>query len=381
MPTRLAILGCTGSIGRQTLQAVDWHPDRFTVTALAARRDSPEFRELVARYRPALAVVVDGASGWDQPDLRLLSGETGLIEAATLDAVDTVVVATSGRAGLAPTLAALEAGKAVALANKEALVTAGHLVMRASRHSGAAVLPVDSEHSGLWQCLLGEADPAAIRQVTLTASGGALRDVPIAELGRVTVDQALRHPNWSMGPKITIDSATLMNKGLEVLEAACLFGLELERVGVVLHRESIVHALVEFVDGSIKAQLSSPDMRLPILYALSYPARLSTPLPSLNLASIGALSFGEVDRTRYPCLELAYEAGRRGGTYPAVLNASNEEAVHLFLSGSAEFAAIFEMVERALAAHLPVSDPKLDEVLEADRWARRFTLERGLARA
>jgi 1-deoxy-D-xylulose-5-phosphate reductoisomerase len=379
---RLSILGCSGSIGRQTLDVVGWHPEEFRVAVLAARSDSPSFRELVWRFRPSLAVAVDGSeAGWQPPETRLRFGEEALIEAAETDAADLVVVATAGRAGLRPTLAALRAGKPVALANKEALVAAGHLVMRAAETPGAAILPVDSEHSGVWQCLLGEAGPGRIRAVTLTASGGALRDMPLVELAEVTPEQALRHPNWQMGPKITIDSATLMNKGLEVLEAACLFRLDLDQVRVVVHRESIVHALVEFTDGSVKAQLACPDMRVPILYALAYPRRLPSPLPSLDLARLGRLSFAPVEWERYPCLELAYSAGRRSGTYPTVLNAANEEATYLFLSGAARFGDIPNLVREALERHIPTRDPDLDGVLQADGWARAFTLEHALVRA
>jgi 1-deoxy-D-xylulose-5-phosphate reductoisomerase len=376
---RIAILGCNGSIGQQTLQVVDWHPDEFQVVALASRHDTPDFRNAVGRHRPKLVGVSGGTEGGWLPDgSSLLRGDDCLTEIARDERVDLVVVATSGRAGLAPTLAALESGKNVALANKEALVTAGSLVMRAAAASGAAVLPVDSEHSGLWQCLLGEPTPAPIRRAMLTASGGALRDVSLDQLKDVTPEQALQHPNWSMGAKITIDSATLMNKGLEVLEAACLFGLSVDQIEVLVHRESIVHALVEFEDHSVKAQLAVPDMRLPILYALSFPRRLLAPASPLDLARIGRLSFAAVDHDRYPCLLLAYQAGRLGATYPAVLNASNEEAVNLFLSGSIGYLDICPLVDTALQAHVPIHDADLAQFLSADCWARSFTLQGAL---
>jgi 1-deoxy-D-xylulose-5-phosphate reductoisomerase len=323
--------------------------------------------------------VTGGAEdGWLPDGSVLMQGNDCLATIACDERVDLVVVATSGRAGLAPTIVALEAGKNVALANKEALVTAGALVMRAAASSGASVLPVDSEHSGLWQCLLGEPAPSPIRRAMLTASGGALRDVPLEQLREVTPERALRHPNWSMGAKITVDSATLMNKGLEVLEAACLFGLTVDQIEVLVHRESIVHALVEFEDRSVKAQLAVPDMRLPILYALSFPRRLSAPVTALDLARVGSLTFSPVEHARYPCLGLAYQAGGLGATYPAVLNASNEEAVLLFLSGSIGYLDICPLVEAALAAHVPVRDADLAGYLAADSWARHFTLRRAL---
>src|SRR4051794_7386252 len=334
---RIAILGSTGSIGRQTLDVVAWHPDRFEVVALAARNDAPLFRQQVEQFRPKLAALTAASrDGWTPDETRLCFGEPSLVEMATAPDIDVVVVATSGTAGLAPTIAAPELGRAVALANKEVLIMAGHLVTEASRVSGAPIIPVDSEHSALWQCLIGEARHR-VRQLILTASGGAFRDRPAAELKHVTPAQALQHPNWSMGPKITVDSATLMNKGLEVLEAAWLFDMSLDDVNIVIHRESIVHSLVEMVDGSLKAQLSLPDMRLPIQFALSYPDRLPVPTPTLDLARLGTLSFAEVDRERFRCLYLAIEAGKLGDSYPSVMNAANEVAVELFLTGLLRF--------------------------------------------
>jgi 1-deoxy-D-xylulose-5-phosphate reductoisomerase len=369
-PKRVAILGSTGSVGRQALEVVRWHPDRFVVVGLAARSDGELFRRQVADFRPLIAGLSEpGADGWCPDGTRLRRGDDALVDVAIATDVDLVLVATSGTAGLAPTMAALGAGRAVALANKEVLIMAGHLVMQRARDSGAVVIPVDSEHSAIWQCLHAERSDG-VRRVTLTASGGAFRDRPIEELGLVTPAEALRHPNWSMGPKITVDSATLMNKGLEVLEACWLFDLPLEQVGIVLHRESIVHSLVEFVDGSVKAQLAIPDMRLPIQYALSYPERLPSPSEPLDLAQIGKLSFGVIDPRRFRCAFLAIEAGRRGGSYPAVLNAANETAVELFLNGLVRFDQISELVELALDRHVPVRSPALEDVLEADRWAR-----------
>jgi len=358
---RIALLGSTGSIGRQTLDVVRWHPDEFQVQALVAARPSEAFAAQVREF---------------QPQFTCLTSEDGtdrLIDIACDSDVDVVVVATSGTVGCYPTLAALKAGKSVALANKETLIMAGHLVTEAASASGAQLLPIDSEHSAIWQCLQGE-EPYAerVQRLLLTASGGAFRDRPAESLSDVTPAEALQHPTWSMGPKITIDSATLMNKGLEVIEAHWLFGLPFECIDVIIHHQSVVHSLVEFVDGSVKAQLGMPDMRLPIQYALAHPRRLPAPADRLDLAAIGKLTFDSVDRRKYPCLDLAYEAGRRGGTYPTVLNAANEEAVALFLNRGLGFTRIADLISAALQAHKPSSKPSLEQVVEADAWARDF---------
>src|SRR3954447_26591505 len=367
---RIAILGSTGSIGRQTLEVVAWHPDKFEVVGLAARNDAPLFREQVQQYRPKLAALTAASrDGWTPDETRLCFGEPSLVEMATAPDINIVVVGTSGTAGLAPTIAALNLGQAVALANKEVLIMAGHLVTEASRQSGAPIIPVDSEHSALWQCMLGEARHR-VRRLILTASGGAFRDLPASDLANVTPAQALQHPNWSMGPKITVDSATMMNKGLEVLEAAWLFDVNLDDVSIVIHRESIVHSLIELVDGSVKAQLSVPDMRLPIQYALSYPDRLPAPTPTLDLARMGTLTFSDVDRERFRCAYLAIEAGKLGDSYPSVMNAANEVAVELFLTEVLRFDQIPEVIEEVVGRHVPVRAPSLEEVCEADAWAR-----------
>ena len=367
---RIAILGSTGSVGRQALEVAAWHPDRFEVVALAARADAALFREQVQCFKPRVAALTGpSADGWCPATTSLRLGEASLVEVATAPDVDLVLVATSGTAGLAPTLAALELGRPVALANKEALIMAGHLVMRTARRTGAPVIPVDSEHSAVWQCLFGE-DRARVRKVILTASGGAFRDLPLDQLADVTPEQALRHPNWSMGPKITVDSATMMNKGLEVLEACWLFDLSVDDVEIVLHRESIIHSLVEFVDGSMKAQLSTPDMRLPIQLALSYPERISMPTPPLDLVQLGRLSFAPLEAERFRSLFLAMDAGRLGGTYPTVMNAANEVAVTLFLGGSIGFGQIPALIEAVMDRHVPTHDPALDAVHAADAWAR-----------
>lgn len=367
---RIAILGSTGSIGRQTLDVVSWHPDRFEVVALAARSDAPLFREQVATFKPKLAALTGGGEDTWAPDgTRICLGDQALVDLATAPDVDLVVVATSGTAGLAPTVAALKMGRPVALANKEVLIMAGHLVTRLAREHDAALIPVDSEHSAVWQCMLGETRKR-VQRLILTASGGAFRDLPVSDLPHVTPAQALKHPNWSMGPKITVDSATMMNKGLEVLEACWLFDMTVDEVDVVIHRESIIHSLIELVDGSMKAQMSLPDMRLPIQFALTYPDRLPAPYTPLNLVELGTLSFGEVAQDRYKCMYLAIEAGRLGESYPTVMNGANEVAVELFLAGALRFDRIPCVVEEVMQRHVPVRSPSLDDVCAADAWAR-----------
>ena len=376
-PLGLAILGSTGSIGRQTLEVVQSLPDRFRVVALAAGHNVTLLEEQARQFRPQLL--------WCERESEFLRSrlvEGGLRcewahmeEMASHPAVDLVMVATVGRAGLSPTLSAVRAGKAVAIANKEVLVMAGHLLTAEAQRNGAELRPIDSEHSAIWQCLWGE-DGAAVERILLTASGGPFRDTPLEELARVTAEEALRHPNWQMGQKITVDSATLLNKGLECIEARWLFDIPLERIDVVLHRESIVHSLVEFRDGSIKAQLGLPDMRLPIQCALTYPERLAGPaVGRLDMKNVGTLSFGPPDMRRFPCLGLALEAGGRGGTYPAVLAAADEVAVQHFLAGHIGFMDIPRIIEEALGAHGGVANPDLDTVVAADAWARAWTEE------
>lgn len=372
---RVSIVGSTGSIGQQTLEVIRWLPDRFEVVGLAAGSYGDLFKAQLAEFRPRLAAV-GRATEQDAALLPpgVLPGTRGLAEVVTAPEVDLVVVAAAGRAGLVPTLDAVAVGKTVALANKESLVMAGRLVTTAARRSGARILPIDSEHSALWQCLRGEGELrewlSTARAIILTASGGALRDMPPGELEHVTPAQVLAHPTWKMGPKVTVDSATLMNKGLEVIEARWLFGLPLERIRVLLHRESIVHSLVEFVDGSVKAQLGPADMRIPIQYALSYPERLPGMAEPLDLARIGSLSFEELELERYPCLRLALEAAGRGQSYPAVLSSANEVAVELFLGGEIPFTAIPALVEEVLSRHQPVEIESLQAVLQVDEWAR-----------
>lgn len=376
-PRRVAILGSTGSIGRQALDVIRGLPKHLRVVALAGGANHTLLEDQAREFKPDLVCCttpdrhmdIKAAAG---PRARWASME----EIAGHPAVDIVLVATSGAAGLAPTLAALSAGKAVALANKEVLVMAGHIITAEATRTGAEIRPVDSEHSAIWQCLWGE-DLATIERIILTASGGAFRDLDPRDLASVTPDDALKHPTWDMGRKVTIDSATLMNKGFEAIEARWLFDVPMDRIEVLMHRESIVHSLVEFTDGSVKAQLGEPDMRLPIRCALTYPQRLPGPgTPRLNLARTRALTFAQPDLSRYPCLRLALDAGAKGGTWPAVLAAADEVAVEQFALGAIRFTDIPKVVDATLSAHAGVADPSLDEVLAADGWARDYALAR-----
>lgn len=373
---RVAVLGSTGSIGRQTLDVIRATPQRFRVVGLAAGRNLELLAEQIKEFKPELI----GGSPENNDIERLRSivdiknGLLPLDEIAASPEVDMVVIATSGKAGLRPTLAALRAGKDIALANKESLVSAGEIINNEARKSGARILPVDSEHSAVWQCLSGE-DQAAAR-IILTASGGPFRQYSAEQLAEVTVAQALRHPSWQMGQKVTIDSATLMNKGLEVIEAHWLFSMPFDRIDVLVHPQSIIHSMVEFVDGSIKAQLSYPDMRLPIQYALSHPERLSNPrLPRLDWSLVRSLDFEPPDYGRFPCLGLAIEAGKQGGTCPAVLCAADEVAVELFLAGRIRFTDIAGAIERTLEQHRVIAQPTLEEIEVADAWGRETLLE------
>jgi 1-deoxy-D-xylulose-5-phosphate reductoisomerase len=370
-PRGVAVLGSTGSIGRQTLDVIRSLPGRFRVVALAGGSNTTLLEDQCREFQPDLVWCADGDRNMH---MRAAGGRNTrwatMDEMAVDDRVEIVVVATAGKAGLGPTLAALRYGKAVALANKEVLVMAGGAVTRAAEQGRGELRPVDSEHSAIWQCLWGE-DIACIERLILTASGGAFRDIPVRELAGVTAQQALKHPTWDMGRKITIDSATLMNKGFEAIEARWLFNVPMDRIEIVMHRESIVHSLVEFADGSVKAQLGEPDMRLPIQCALSYPERLSgTPVPRLNLGRAKSLNFGPPDLGRYPCLRLALEAGATGGTHPAVLAAADEVAVEAFMGGNIGFTDIAKVVDSTLAAHAGIADPELGDVLDADTWAR-----------
>lgn len=371
-PSRVAVLGCTGSIGRQALDVIARSGGRFEAVALAGGSNTRLLTKQVVEVRPhyVWASANDDALGEAVAAVGAVLESPEAIAAAP--DVDIALIATAGAAGLFPTLAALRAGKAVAIANKEVLVMAGHLIRAAMMEGGGELRPVDSEHSAVWQCLWGES-PRSIRRIILTASGGAFRDFTREQLASVTPEQALDHPTWKMGRKITVDSATLMNKGMETIEAMWLFDVPMSAVDVVLHRESIVHSLVEFSDGSVKAQLGVPDMRLPIQLALSYPGRLpEPPMPLLDLAAVGALHFAPPDTDRFPCLRIAMEAGRAGGTLPAAMAAADEVAVERFLAREIGFLDIPRVIERVLERHRSIPDPTLDEVLNADAEARRL---------
>ncbi|MFO7246443.1 MAG: 1-deoxy-D-xylulose-5-phosphate reductoisomerase [Thermaerobacter sp.] len=371
----LAILGATGSIGRQALEIAGDHPDRFRVVALAARRDVEGMVAAARRHRPELVAMSDpGAAASVREHLRplgieVLAGPEGLAAAATAPGVDLVVSAVMGFAGLEPTLAAVRAGRTIALANKETLVAAGPLVKAEAARSGARILPADSEHNALFQALAG-VDRAHVERLWLTASGGPFRGFTPEQLAGVRPEQALRHPNWSMGAKITVDSATLMNKGLEVIEAVHLFDLPVDRIGVLVHPESLVHGLVELADGGFIAHIAAPDMRIPLGWCLAYPERLDRAYRRLNLVQAGTLTFEEPDRRTFPCLRLAEEAGRIGGTMPAVLNAANEVAVEAFLRQQLSFPGIAQVVESVVTVHRAVPLEDLETVKAADAWAR-----------
>lgn len=378
MPTRkIAVLGSTGSIGTQTLDVVSRDPESYEVVALAAGANGDLLLEQAHRFRPRVVSVASEETaeklrGQLPPGTKLLVGEEGLTEVSAGSGADYVVCALVGSLGLRSTLAAIDAGAAIGLANKETLVTAGHIVTKRAKEKGVPLLPIDSEHSAIFQCLNGE-DSKAIKRLLITASGGSFRDRSREELVGVTVEDALKHPNWSMGAKITIDSATMVNKGLEVIEAHWLFGLPYDQIDVVLHPESIVHSMVEFADTSVIAQLGNPDMRVPIQYALTYPERRPSPAAPLDLIKAGTLHFREMDFARYPCLRMAYESGRAGGTTTTAFNAANEAAVARFLRGEISFLSIESIIEKVLEKHAAsaIALPDLGTILETDAWARR----------
>ncbi len=378
----ISILGSTGSIGRQTLDVAEQLGTR--VAAITANSNVDRAEEQARKFHPALAVMYDPAAAKElksrlsDTDIRVSSGMEGLLEAASLPEADTVVTAVVGMIGLRPTLAAIQAGKRIALANKETLVCAGELVMAEAARCGAEIIPVDSEHSAIFQCLQGSRDRSEVRRILLTCSGGPFYGMKFEELAAMTRADALKHPNWKMGPKITVDCATLMNKGLEVIEAMRLYRLPLEQVSVVIHRQSIVHSMVEFRDGAVMAQLGTPDMRLPIRYALTYPYRADSPLEPLDLLSCPPLTFAAPDLEAFPCLRLAMEAVTEGGTACAVLNGANEAAVGLFLRDKIGFNDIPGLVASAREA-VPVRQAgDLEAILEADRQAREIVLEGNL---
>lgn len=374
MTRKIAILGATGSIGKSTLDLVERNPDRFQVTAVTAATNVEALADVVWRTGARFAVIADENRLSDLQELLIgtncsaAAGEAGLIEAAAGDC-DVVIAAIVGCAGLRPVMAAVEAGKIVGLANKEALVTAGALMTGAAAASGATLLPVDSEHNAIFQCLAGSRSKDVSR-IILTASGGPFRAAPVETIQAATPAQAVAHPNWSMGAKISVDSATMMNKGLELIEAHFLFGLPSEQLDVVIHPQSVIHSMVEFVDGSVLAQLGSPDMRVPIAYALSWPERMATPAQRLDLARVGRLDFEAPDLKRFPALRLAREALEAGGAAPIVLNAANEIAVAAFLAGEIRFPDVAEIVQEALNVSSYDAASLIDDVLEIDRVTR-----------
>jgi 1-deoxy-D-xylulose-5-phosphate reductoisomerase len=376
---QLSILGSTGSVGENTLRIVRIHPELFSVKALAVKKNTGKLYDQAVEFRPKVVCIYDGdaareaAPRFKRLGVRVVTGDEGLEEVATLSGVQEVIFAMVGAVGLRPIFAAVHAKKTVAIANKEPLVMAGKLLLEAAEKAGVRVLPIDSEHSALWQCLENQ-DPAFVKKLIITSSGGPFRTRK-GSLAKITPAQALNHPKWKMGPKITIDSATMMNKGLEVIEAANLFHVPAAKIEVLVHPEAIVHALVEFVDGSHFAHLGVTDMRLPIQYALSYPERLEDHLPRLDLAHLSSLHFEKPDRKRFPCLDLGYTASKIGGTMPAVLNAANEIAVEAFLGRRIGFLGIPKIIEKTLRSHRIIYKPVLADIFAADAWARETAEE------
>jgi 1-deoxy-D-xylulose-5-phosphate reductoisomerase len=379
----ITLLGSTGSIGTQTLDILTQYPNEFRLVGLAAGRNVEMLAAQIRQFRPAIAAIcaeeklaeLKEAIADLDPQPILLAGEAGVVEVARYGDAQTVVTGIVGCAGLLPTIAAIEAGKDIALANKETLIAGGSVVLPLVEKHGVKLLPADSEHSAIFQCLQG-VPVGGLRRILLTASGGAFRDWPVEKLSEVTVADALKHPNWSMGRKITVDSATLMNKGLEVIEAHFLFGMDYDDIDIVIHPQSIIHSLIELQDTSVLAQLGWPDMRLPLLYALSWPDRIHTDWEQLDLVKAGSLTFREPDHRKYPCMHLAYAAGRAGGSMPAVLNAANEQAVALFLDEKIGYLDIARCIEYVCDRHSldHCSNPSLDDIVAADQWARQEVL-------
>jgi 1-deoxy-D-xylulose-5-phosphate reductoisomerase len=377
----ITLLGSTGSIGTQTLDIVAQYPEQFRIVGLAAGRSLDKLVTQIRQFRPQIVAIADPSQ---LPDLQaaiadlneqpiLTAGAEGVAEVAAYGDAEAVVTGIVGCAGLLPTIAAIKAGKDVALANKETLIAGGPVVLPLVEQYGVKLLPADSEHSAIFQCLQG-VPSGGLRRILLTASGGAFRDWPVEKLPQVTVADALKHPNWSMGPKITVDSATLMNKGLEVIEAHYLFGVDYDQIDIVIHPQSIIHSLIELQDTSVLAQLGWPDMRLPLLYALSWPDRLYTDWAQLDLVKAGDLTFRAPNHAKYPCMQLAYAAGRAGGAMPAVLNAANEQAVALFLAEQISFLEIPRLIEQTCERFENTAQPTLEDILSADQWARQTVL-------
>lgn len=375
----LVVLGSTGSIGTQTLDVVRANPDRFHISVLVANRSDELLEKQIKEFQPELAVLSDEAAAKRLKErfagkTRIESGRQAVIDAAVYPEADIIVTSLMGFAGLEPTMAALEAGKDIALANKETLVVAGELVMAKAKEKGCAILPVDSEHCALFQCLQGQ-DRAALEKLIITASGGPFRGKKADQLQNVTIKDVLAHPTWNMGQKITVDSASLINKGLEVIEARWLYDVDFDRIQVVVHPQSIIHSMVQYQDGTVMAQLGCTDMRLPIQYALTYPERVVSSFPRVDFYELAKLTFEKPDMDTFRGLKLAFEAGRTGGTMPCIMNAANEVAVEAFLRGESGFLRIYELIEAAMNAGEVVYRPSLEQLLEADRWARAFTRE------
>ncbi|MDD2498704.1 MAG: 1-deoxy-D-xylulose-5-phosphate reductoisomerase [Desulfitobacteriaceae bacterium] len=378
---RISLLGSTGSIGRQTTQVVDWFPDEFSLVALAAYGNTELLCEQAEKYRPEVVVIFDENKYRELKEKlhffqgEILTGIEGLCQAAAWESADIVVTAVSGVVGLLPTVKGIEAGKDIALANKETLVAGGHIVMELAEKHQVKILPVDSEHSAIFQCL--EQGKEGVEKILLTASGGPFRNFGREELKNVTPQMALKHPTWNMGPKVTVDSATMMNKGLEVMEAHWLFGVGYDNIKVVVHPQSIIHSMVQYQDGSILGHLGKTDMRIPIQYALTYPKRWKNNLERIDFAQLSNITFADPDVDRFPALRLAFQAGKAGGTYPTVLNAANEILVQQFLQGEIGFLDIPTVLENILAKHKQVLNPSLEEIMEADRWARSTVRKAG----
>ncbi|NMF58714.1 1-deoxy-D-xylulose-5-phosphate reductoisomerase [Pseudanabaena yagii] len=385
---RITLLGSTGSIGTQTLDIVAEYPEKFQVVGMTAGGNIELFAQQIRKFQPEIVAI---ASETKLAELKeviadlavkpiMLAGAEGVETVAAYGDSEAVVTGIVGCAGLLPTIAAIKAGKNIALANKETLIAGGEVVVPLVQKHGVKLLPADSEHSAIFQCLQGVPE-GGLRRIILTASGGAFRDRPTEELASVTVADALKHPNWAMGKKITIDSATLMNKGLEVIEAHYLFGVDYDKIEIVIHPQSIIHSLIELEDTSVLAQLGIPDMRLPLLYSLSYPDRIPTQWERLDLVKCGTLTFRAPDHQKYPCMELAYAAGRAGGTMPAVLNAANEQVVELFLQERVRYVQIADLIKHVCDRHNLISKPELEDILEADKWARNEVINQVMALA
>lgn len=372
---RIAILGSTGSIGTKALDVIENHPNDFCVAALASHSNVELLAEQAKRHRPKLVAIYDESKFGDLKNAlsatgaRAVCGPSGIEKIAKCEGADLILIAIAGSAGLKPTLTAIESGKTVALANKEPLVMAGGIITARAIEKGTKIIPVDSEHSAIFQCLNGQ-NGSVVKKIYLTGSGGPLRKINATKFESLSPEEVINHPKWKMGRKISVDSATLMNKGLEIIEARWLFNIAVDKIEVLIHPEAIIHSMVEFVDGSIMAQLSPTDMRLPILYALSYPERLASTLPPLDFLKLGKFTFLSPKLGKFPCLKLSYEVANRGGSYPVVLNAANEEAVWAFLDRKIKFNRVPKIIEKILSLHKGRAKPTLDEILEIDAWAR-----------